>query len=113
MMTSGKGITVREAEKLVKQTKMGGNLDLRTCDKEQALVTVTQAARDLVLGHRSRSDKPDREGLAMWVEVAGVAEGEYKYAMYLRPLDERGPTDAVVPVQDDLTIVIPESSVES
>lgn len=78
----------------------------------EPLVTITDEARDLVLSHRARSEKPDRERLAMWVEVAGVADDDFKYAMYLRRPDDRAPNDAVVQVHDDLTIVVPEASIE-
>ena len=78
----------------------------------EPLVTITDEARELVLDYRARSEKPDREDLAMWVEVAGVADAEFKYAVYLRHADDRGPNDAFVQANDGLAIVIPESSIE-
>jgi Fe/S biogenesis protein NfuA len=81
-------------------------------DGQEPLVSVSEAARELVLSYRARSEKPDPERLAMWVEVTGVSGADFAYDMYLKYADEAAPSDAVVPVHDDLTIVVPEASVE-
>ena len=75
----------------------------------EALVTVTDAARAKILEVRASEADPD--ALALWLEVSGVQGGAYTYDMYFRRLDEAGPDDAVQ-AHDDLSVVVPEESVE-
>lgn len=73
------------------------------------VLNITEVARQKVL--RVRAQEPDPEGLALWLEVSGVANGKYKYDMYFQPLEYAGPTDTVQS-HDDLSVVIPAFSVD-
>ncbi len=73
------------------------------------ILNITDVVRQKIL--RVRAQEPDPEGLALWLEVSGVANGKYKYDMYFQPLDYAGPTD-VVQRHDDLSVVIPAFSVD-
>jgi Fe/S biogenesis protein NfuA len=75
----------------------------------EPILTITDNARQKVL--RVRAAEPDPEKLALWLEVAGVQGGKYKYDMYFQPVDFAGPTDAVQ-VHDDISVVIPAVSVD-
>jgi Fe/S biogenesis protein NfuA len=75
----------------------------------ELVLTVTDVARQKVL--RVRANETDPEKLALWLEIAGVANGKYKYDMYFQPIDYAGPTD-VVQRHDDLSIVIPAFSID-
>ena len=75
-------------------------------------VFISDAARDLVLNFRARSDRPDRDDLAMWLEVNGIAEASFSYDMYLKSSHDAGPGDAVVEVADGLNVVIPAGSID-
>jgi len=75
----------------------------------EMVLNVTEVARQKVL--RVRANESDPETLALWLEIAGVANGKYKYDMYFQPLDYAGPTD-VVQRHDDLSVVIPAFSVD-
>jgi Fe/S biogenesis protein NfuA len=55
---------------------------------------------------------PDPESQAMWVEVTGVAGGEYTYNMTLKPRSGAAPDDSVQD-HDGLTIVVSERDVEA
>jgi Fe/S biogenesis protein NfuA len=78
-------------------------------ESAEPILNITDAARQKVL--RVRAGEPEPETLALWLEVAGVQGGKYKYDMYFQPLDYAGPTDAVQ-VHDDLSVVIPAFSVD-
>ncbi len=73
----------------------------------ESFLQITDEARSKVLGLREQSDESDRQ--AMWLEVTGSAHGEYTYDMYLKPLDDAGPYDAIEH-HDGLAIVVPEPS---
>ena len=75
-------------------------------------IGITQAARELVSGFRSQSDKPEPERLAIWVEVTGVNGSGFSYDMYLKYADDAGSEDEVVQVHDDLKIVVPADSLD-
>jgi len=75
----------------------------------QPLLTITEAARDMILDALSRESEP--ESLALWVEVSGVSAGAYTYVMEFRPFDDVGEAD-VVQRHDDLPIVIMAGSVD-
>jgi Fe/S biogenesis protein NfuA len=72
-----------------------------------AVLTVTAAARGVVLDARSQEADPDR--LALWVEVTGARDGAYTYDIYFQSTADAGPAD---PVTEDggLAVVVPESS---
>ena len=75
----------------------------------EMVLNVTDVARQKVLRVRANEDEPEK--LALWLEIAGVADGKYKYDMYFQPLDYAGPND-VVQRHDDLSVVIPAFSVD-
>lgn len=75
----------------------------------ELVITVSEKARAKVLS--IRESEPNAGDLALWLEVSGVEGGNYAYDMYFQPVDEAGPDDAVQR-HDDLTIVVPASSVE-
>jgi len=75
----------------------------------EMVLNVTEVARQKVLRVRANENEP--ESLALWLEIAGVANGKYKYDMYFQPLDYAGPND-VVQRHDDLSVVIPAFSVD-
>jgi len=67
-------------------------------------ISITDEARDRVLDVRSR--EPEPEGLALWVEIVGIAGGAYQYDMTFLRRDEIDETDIVVEA-GGLTIVVP------
>jgi Fe/S biogenesis protein NfuA len=73
------------------------------------ILSVSDKARKRVLEIRSGEEGGD--ALALWVEVAGAAGGEWAYDLYFDVPDEAAAED-VVQHGDDLTIVIPWDSVE-
>jgi Fe/S biogenesis protein NfuA len=73
------------------------------------ILKVTENARQKVLRVRAAENEPEK--LALWLEIAGVADGKYKYDMYFQPIDYAGPTD-VVQRHDDLSVVIPAFSID-
>ena len=75
----------------------------------EMVLNITEVARQKVLRVRAAEDDP--ETLALWLEIAGVANGKYKYDMYFQPADYAGPTD-IVQRHDDLSVVIPAFSVD-
>jgi Fe/S biogenesis protein NfuA len=75
----------------------------------EMVLNITEVARQKVLRVRANEDEP--ENLALWLEIAGVANGKYKYDMYFQPADYAGPTD-IVQRHDDLSVVIPAFSVD-
>jgi Fe/S biogenesis protein NfuA len=77
---------------------------------EPVVLTVTQQARDVVLG--ARSEEADAQSLALWVEVTGARPGSYTYDIYFQAVADAGVGDWVT---DDggLPVVVPETSVAS
>ena len=75
----------------------------------EMVLNITEVARQKVL--RVRANESEPENLALWLEIAGVANGKYKYDMYFQPVDYAGPTD-VVQRHDDISVVIPAFSVD-
>ncbi|MHB1503983.1 MAG: NifU family protein [Acidimicrobiales bacterium] len=75
----------------------------------QPVMSVTPRARSVVLDARSNEPDPDR--LALWVEVTGSRGGAYAYDIYFEPLADAAPDDTIQH-DDDLPVVIPRRSVE-
>lgn len=69
---------------------------------------ITQTAYDKVMGFRAAAEPA---GQAMWVEITGISGGQWAYNMYLRPLEEARPEDAVQR-HEELTLVVPAPSLE-
>ncbi|MBV8950995.1 MAG: NifU family protein [Actinobacteria bacterium] len=74
-----------------------------------ALLTISDTAREKILEVRAAEPEPD--GLALWLEVSGTSGTTYTYDMYFQRADEAGPDDGVV-IHDDLTVVVPASSID-
>ncbi len=70
-------------------------------------LTVTPAARGVVLDARAQEAEADR--LALWVEVTGARDGAYTYDIYFQAAADAGPGDSVTE-NDGLAVVVPESS---
>src|SRR5207248_11183749 len=75
----------------------------------QPVLKVSDRARGMVLDGRASETDGDR--LALWLEVSGVAGSNYTYDMYFEAAADAGPDD-LVQHDDELTIVIPEASVD-
>jgi Fe/S biogenesis protein NfuA len=73
-----------------------------------AVLTVTPAARAVVLEARAQEAEADR--LALWIEVTGSRDGAYTYDIYFQAVADAGPGDRVSE-DDGLAVVVPESSV--
>lgn len=74
-----------------------------------AVVRITPAALALVSEIRANEDNPD--GLALWLEVNGTANGAYTYDVWFEAVTEVGETDTTQ-LEGDLTIVVAASSVD-
>jgi Fe/S biogenesis protein NfuA len=72
-------------------------------------LSISDKARKRVLEIRSGEDGGD--ALALWVEIVGVAGGEYTYDLYFDVPGEAA-ADDVVQHDDELTVVIPYDSAE-
>ncbi len=77
--------------------------------EELAVVTLSPEARQVV--REALADEQDPGGLALWLEVRGVQHGQFVYDLYFQARADAGDDDAVV-VDDELTVVIPKSSVD-
>lgn len=77
------------------------------CD--EPIITITEEARRELLS--VRAEDPQAADLALWIEVTGVEGDEYTYNMYFDLFGHAGPQHRVLH-QDDLSIVIPQDSVE-
>jgi Fe/S biogenesis protein NfuA len=73
-----------------------------------AVLTVTSAARAVVLD--ARSQEADAEKLALWVEVTGSRDGAYTYDIYFQVAADASESDALEG-DDELKVVVPQSSV--
>jgi Fe/S biogenesis protein NfuA len=74
------------------------------------ILTISPKAHKRVL--EIRSNEPDGEKLSLWVEIVGVAGGDYAYDLYFDSEDEAAADDAVQH-GDDITVVIPSDSIEN
>jgi Fe/S biogenesis protein NfuA len=72
-----------------------------------AVLTVTPAARAVVLD--ARSQEAEAERLALWIEVTGSRDGAYTYDIYFQAAGDAGAGDKVSE-DDGLAVVVPESS---
>lgn len=73
------------------------------------VLTLTSPARAVAIS--ARSEEPDPDRLALWVEIAGSDGKAYTYDIYFQALDDAGEDD-VVQHDDELPVVIPLKSVE-
>jgi Fe/S biogenesis protein NfuA len=74
------------------------------------LLTVTPAAREVVLG--ARADELDAASLALWLEVNVGVGGTFGYDMYFQPRSESTAGDEIVDLGDGLEVVVPSASVD-
>lgn len=73
------------------------------------ILRITPRALDNIA--RIRSTEAEPEGLGLWVEISGVAGGNYTYDMWFQPAADAGPDDEVRHV-GDLPVVIPSRDVD-
>lgn len=73
------------------------------------MLTLTDAARSMVLG--VRANEPDPETLALWVEVSGVNGNSFTYDMFFQPLADATADDVVIG-HDDISVVVRSTSVD-
>ena len=76
---------------------------------QEPIVRVTEQAFQKVVEIRSEEPNPDE--LALWLEISGTQNGSYTYDMYFQALGEAGPEHAVQR-HDDLSLVIPKADVD-
>jgi Fe/S biogenesis protein NfuA len=74
------------------------------------LLTITDAARQVIVEARSREHDPD--SLALWFEVKGATDRAPTYELYFRPLDEAGADDVIEPTAD-LSVVVPRDDADT
>jgi Fe/S biogenesis protein NfuA len=74
------------------------------CMSDAPLLTITDAARQVILQARSREQ--DSDSLALWFGVKGATGGAPSYELSFRPLDDAGADDVVQP-SGDLPVVVP------
>jgi Fe/S biogenesis protein NfuA len=75
----------------------------------EQIFNITPAARAKVV--EVRSDEPDPEKLALWLEVSGTAGNAYTYDMWFQASADAAPDDIVLE-HDDLPVVIIGTSAE-
>ena len=73
-------------------------------------LAITEAALERVKGFVAGAPDPDSQ--AMWIEVTGVASGEFTYNMTLKPRAAAALDDSVQ-LQDGLAIVVPARDVDA
>jgi Fe/S biogenesis protein NfuA len=73
------------------------------------ILAISPEAQQKVLEVRNAESEP--EALALWIEVNGEANGAYTYLMEFRPTAELA-DDVLVEHEGDVTIAIPDESVE-
>jgi Fe/S biogenesis protein NfuA len=83
--------------------------DESTQASTDATVRITPAALAMVTEIRTKEENPD--GLALWLEVNGTANGVYTYDLWFEARSEIGPDDAQQ-FEGDLPLVVPAASVD-
>lgn len=79
-----------------------------TTQTERSLITVTDAARAMIL--ETLATEPDHGGLALQVEVVGEGATDYLYELTFAPLSEAGADDALG-YSEALAVLVPGTSV--
>lgn len=79
-------------------------------NKTGEVIEVTSRALEVVLDVRSQ--EPDPEKLALWIEVSGTSGKNYTYDVYFQSRSDAGPDDAVISL-GGIDIVVPTSSVSA
>lgn len=75
----------------------------------EAVLSITDAALEVVLG--ARADEPEPEGLGLFVEVSGSQGGAYTYDIWFEAARDAGPHD-LVEHHGPLAVVIQEGSAD-
>ncbi len=76
---------------------------------EQTVLTVTEKAQAEIVSIRASEPEPER--MALWVVVTGVSGPNYTYDLYFQAVADADPDD-VVQRHGDLSVVIPQGSVD-
>lgn len=79
-------------------------------DREEVrpVLTITDGARATVL--EVLANEPESDMLALWLEISGENNGAYAYDIYFQALSDANAGDVVQP-DEELSVVVPESSV--
>lgn len=77
--------------------------------EDLAAVTLTPEARQVV--KEALGQEPDPERLGLWLEVRGEQQGQFVYDLYFQSVADASAEDAVTQ-SEDLTVVVPSTSVE-
>ncbi|HVC15611.1 MAG TPA: NifU family protein [Acidimicrobiales bacterium] len=77
--------------------------------EELAVVTLTPDAHRVV--REALSQEPDPDGLALWLEIRGVQQGQFVYDLFFQSVSDAGDDHSIADV-DGLTVVVPTSSVD-
>jgi Fe/S biogenesis protein NfuA len=77
-------------------------------DSTEAVLRVSDGARAMVLGLRSRESQG--ESLALWVEVTGSTSDEYTYGLFFQAIDTASAEDWSEE-RGGLTVVVPADSI--
>ncbi|MEI7747304.1 MAG: hypothetical protein WCJ28_07175, partial [Actinomycetota bacterium] len=85
---------------------MASTTDHQTLSTER-VISVEASAAAVVRDALAAENDPS--AMALWIEVAGVDAGRYRYDLYLQALSDAQSGDAV-DSQEEIAIVIPEAS---
>jgi Fe/S biogenesis protein NfuA len=80
-----------------------------THELDEQVVSITDEARKVVL--EAMAGESDPENLALWLEVRGVLDGNFAYDLYFQAVRDAAEDDSIA-IDDQLTVVVPEASVE-
>ncbi|MGH8995482.1 MAG: NifU family protein [Acidimicrobiales bacterium] len=83
--------------------------ELSRPELDEQVVSITDEARKVVL--EALAGESDPANLALWLEVRGVMDANFAYDLYFQAARDASPDDAVA-VDDELTVVVPQASVE-
>ncbi len=83
-------------------------MSAQTTPTERSLITVTDAARRVIL--ETRATEPEGDDLALRVEVVGEAASDYLYELTFCPVAEALDGDSLGP-SETLPVLVPEPSV--
>jgi len=76
--------------------------------RTRSLITVTDAARAVIL--EARAAEPEGDALALQIEVVGEGATDYLYELTFAPIDDAVSDDALG-YSEDLAVLVPETSV--
>jgi Fe/S biogenesis protein NfuA len=80
-----------------------------THELDEQVVSITDEARKVVL--EAMAGESDPENLALWLEVRGVLDGNFAYDLYFQAARDAAEDDSIA-IDDQLTVVVPEASVD-